>query len=196
MLCLYTVLHPLDRLPHQIQNGLCSENLWGLRQRQKPVNKPDLTWNFIFHMPPSDYITFEDDPLLAQNWKWVTHARNCNLFIHHSFFFMKAAQIRTQRISSSLLPIFRAHYCFCESPPTVSFAEMTNHQWFLNHLCRNVPKILISHSRNRRLLFLLFPTRSENITRQTLHLLLPLCFISNTATCLLFKDTDVLFFHF
>lgn len=104
--CLYTVLHPLDRLPHKIQNGFCSGKLWGLRQWQKPVNKPDLTWNFIFHMPPSDYITFEGDPLLAQNWKWVTHSRNCNLFIHHSFFSIKAPQIRTQRISSSLLPFF------------------------------------------------------------------------------------------
>lgn len=104
-------------------------------------------WLYHFRRRPSARSKLE----VSESLQKLQSFHSPQLFLHKS---------STNKDTADFLfftSLFHVHYCFSESPPTVSFAEMTNRQWFLNHLCCNVPKILISHSRNRKLLYLFFP---------------------------------------
>lgn len=142
-----TILHFSFCIKYCIPLIVQSINLWSILVKsfgtsfsdRKPTNKLNSARLHISFSPTLELYHL-CNPKLAQTWKWLACGlpRNCNIFIHHSFRHESSTNEGTAdfRFKPANKPtsLFTATIVFYESPPTISFAEMTNYQRFVNHL--------------------------------------------------------------
>jgi len=109
-------------------------------------DKTEQTSYFIFYKL-LDFIPISligGTSMLDQDWKWVTHnrPRNVNPFLHHTFLHKNSTNQDTADFlflsANKRTSLFTSTIVFHDSPPNVSFAEMTHPQGFVYLLTHTI----------------------------------------------------------